>query len=119
VTNKIDLAGAEPGLEAQGSHARIRLSARTGAGVDGLRQWLLATAGWKPHGEGLFMARERHLAALGESRERLEAAAWHQQVFELYAEDLRLAQVALGRITGVVSADDLLGEIFSRFCIGK
>jgi tRNA modification GTPase len=75
-------------------------------------------AGWKPHGEGIFMARGRHLEALREARAFLLEAS-NSQAFELMAENLRLTQNALGKITGEVSADDLLGEIFSRFCIGK
>jgi tRNA modification GTPase len=85
-----------------------------------LRTWLLHVAGWRPGAEGVFMARERHLAALREAAALLAAAAEkHLQAYELFAEDLRLAQDSLGRITGAVSADDLLGQIFSRFCIGK
>ena len=84
-----------------------------------MRAWLLAVAGWKPHGEGLFMARERHVEALLEAQAALGRAEGISQAFELYAEELRMAQKALGRITGEVSPDDLLGEIFSRFCIGK
>jgi tRNA modification GTPase len=117
VENKIDLARLAAGEAADGS--AIRLSARTGEGVDLLRGWLLRTAGWKPHGEGLFMARRRHLDALREARAHLAAAAAQRGAFELKAEELRLAHHALGRITGEVSADALLGEIFSRFCIGK
>jgi len=96
----------------------LYISAKTGAGIPELRAWLLEVAGWQPHGEGLFMARERHLVALREALRHLTHAD-SQQAFELKAEDLRLAQAALGRITGEVSADDLLGEIFGRFCIGK
>ena len=119
VVNKIDLSGARPKCEAREGQTLIHLSAKTGAGVDALRGWLLQTAGWKPHGEGVFMARERHLVALQEARGLLRSAENNAQVFELYAEDLRTAQAALGRITGEVTADDLLGEIFSRFCVGK
>ena len=119
VTNKIDLTGAPPGSEGDERDKRIRVSALTGAGLEALRAWLLHTAGWRPHGEGLFMARERHLVALQAARTRLSAAEGNRQAFELYAEDLRLAQEALGSITGAVTADDLLGEIFGRFCIGK
>ena len=117
VENKIDLARLAPG-EAQGG-STIRLSARTGEGVGLLRAWLLRAAGWKPQAEGLFMARRRHLDALREARAHLAAARSPDSGFELKAEDLRLAHRALGRITGEVSADALLGEIFSRFCIGK
>jgi tRNA modification GTPase len=115
VINKIDLAGATAG-PADGA---LRVSAKTGEGVPALKAWLLAAAGWKPHGEGIFMARGRHLAALGESLVHLREAGDLSQAFELIAEKLRLAQRALGQITGEVSADDLLGQIFSRFCIGK
>ena len=119
VENKIDLVSGSPGMTTTAGIAGIRVSAKTGAGIPDLRQWLLDAAGWKPHGEGLFLARERHLEALKAAGERLSAATHNSQVFELMAEDLRLAQSALGRITGQVTSDDLLGEIFSRFCIGK
>ena len=117
VLNKIDLSGDAPGA-APGEAAIFRVSAKTGAGVEALRGWLLRAAGWRPHGEGLFMARERHLLALREAAAHLRAAG-NLQAFELIAEELRLAHSALGEITGAVTADDLLGEIFSRFCIGK
>ncbi len=119
VRNKIDLAAIGAGREDRGADAAIRLSAKTGEGIEALREWLLATAGWRPHGEGLFMARERHLQALARAGKALLQAQRHMQAFELFAEELRLAQGALGQITGEVTADDLLGEIFSRFCIGK
>lgn len=119
VVNKIDLAGVAAGVTLREAGTEIRLSARTGDGVEALRAWLLETAGWKPHGEGLFMARARHLEALAAAEAALEHAGGHSQAFELYAEELRMAQQALGRITGEVSADDLLGQIFSRFCVGK
>ena len=119
VENKIDLVSGSPGMTTTAGIAGIRVSAKTGAGIPDLRQWLLDAAGWKPHGESLFLARERHLEALKDAGERLSAATHNSQVFELMAEDLRLAQGALGRITGQVTSDDLLGEIFSRFCIGK
>jgi tRNA modification GTPase len=119
VENKVDLTGGTAGLASQAEVPLIRVSAKTGAGIEALRQWLLATAGWKPHGEGLFVARERHLVALENARQRLQAATTNPQAFELMAEELRLAQRALSSITGEVTADDLLGEIFSRFCIGK
>ena len=117
VVNKIDLADGRPGRMA-GPETVIRLSARTGEGVEALRTWLLEVAGWKPHGEGLFIARERHVRALVAAREALERAA-STQAFEIVAEELRLAHRSLGAIVGEVSADDLLGEIFSSFCIGK
>ena len=98
------------------------LSARTGAGLDTLRQRLLATAGWQPQGEGSFIARERHVQALARVAAHLDGAATHlgpPPMLELMAEEMRLAQRALGEITGEFSADELLGVIFSRFCIGK
>jgi tRNA modification GTPase len=119
VVNKIDLTGEPSGADREEGSNLIRISAKTGAGVPALRTWLLETAGWKPHGEGLFMARARHLAALEAARRHLLSAAAGGQAFELMAEDLRLGQQSLSRITGEFGADDLLGEIFSRFCIGK
>ncbi|QJR13214.1 tRNA modification GTPase MnmE [Usitatibacter rugosus] len=119
VFNKIDLSRSTASTSAAGKDAEIHLSAKTGDGVAALRSWLLETAGWRPHGEGLFMARERHLVALRVAGERLASAERNTQAFELFAEDLKITQDALGQITGAVSADDLLGEIFSRFCIGK
>jgi tRNA modification GTPase len=119
IINKIDLTGAAPGLDGRAGTPVLRVSAKTGAGVDALRAWLLEAAGWQPHGEGIFIARERHLIALQEARGHLERAEESAQAFELMAEELKLAQRSLGRITGEVSAEDLLGEIFSRFCIGK
>lgn len=111
VANKIDL---HPG---QG--AGLRVSALTGEGVSAVRDWLLATAGWQPTGEGVFSARTRHLVALDEAGQHLTAATQRDQQFELFAEELRLAQNALAHITGEFTSDDLLGEIFSSFCIGK
>lgn len=119
VENKIDLAGVAAGVSEDEGVTTLRLSARTGEGVEALRDWLLATAGWKPHGEGIFMARARHVAALEAALLRVQASTHASQALELMAEELRIAQRELGRITGEVTADDLLGEIFSRFCIGK
>ena len=119
VINKVDLTGEPAGRDATtGGAVVLRVSARTGEGLEALRAWLLDLAGWRPHGEGLFIARERHLLALREAQAALNRAAT-TQAFEFIAEDLRLAQASLGHITGEVSADQLLGEIFSRFCIGK
>ena len=116
VLNKIDLVpAAQPGKRGEA----IQLSAKTGAGLDALRAELLEAAGWTSRGESVFLARERHLRALEQAREHLAAAAAQQAQWEFFAEELRLAQEALSTITGRVSADDLLGEIFSRFCIGK
>jgi len=119
VHNKIDLHGWQAGERQQDGQASFRISALTGEGLEPLRDWLLQTAGWKPQGESVFMARARHLAALEEAARHLTAAGSEISQFELMAEELRLAQRALGRITGEFGADDLLGEIFSRFCIGK
>ena len=118
VVNKIDLTGENAASASEGGDTTFKLSAKTGAGVEALRGWFLQVAGWKPHGEGLFMARERHLRALEEAGDHLHTAK-SLQAYELIAEELRLAQLALGRITGEVTADDLLGAIFSRFCLGK
>lgn len=119
VLNKIDLAGRAAGLERQHGETRIWLSAKTGEGIDGLKQAIRELAGWQPAGEGLFTARARHVAALQAAASHLDRAAAHTAELELYAEELRLAHEALGAITGEFTADDLLGEIFSRFCIGK
>jgi tRNA modification GTPase len=101
----------------------VTISAKTGAGLEALRQRLLAIAGWQAAPEGVFIARERHLHALRRVDAHLMEAAAHlaqqAQALDLLAEELRLAQNALGEITGEFSADDLLGVIFSRFCIGK
>jgi len=119
VWNKIDLVDQEP----RATDDDVWVSARTGAGLDALRAALLRLAGWQGAGEGLFMARERHLQALREARDYLAAAHGHAQrrdeVLDLFAEELRLAQEALNRITGEFGSDDLLGVIFGRFCIGK
>ncbi|HQS32365.1 MAG: tRNA uridine-5-carboxymethylaminomethyl(34) synthesis GTPase MnmE [Polaromonas sp. 24-62-144] len=120
VWNKSDLVSpatlAEP-------RPGVLMSARTGAGLAVLRQTLLEVVGWQASPDGLFMARERHVRALaGVQRELARAAAQlqaAQPALDLLAEDLRQAQTHLGEITGAFSSDDLLGEIFSRFCIGK
>jgi tRNA modification GTPase len=119
VFNKIDLARQEPSVVARGGITDIHVSAKTGAGIELLHEHLLRIAGWQPCGEGVFMARERHLRALVAAREHLVLAQQNRERLELMAEELRLAQEALGEITGEFGADDLLGEIFSRFCIGK
>jgi tRNA modification GTPase len=118
VFNKIDRAGIAPALRETGPR-EVYLSAKTGAGVELLRRALLEAAGWARSGESVFLARERHLRALESARTHLAEAARQEGRWELFAEELRLAQQALGAITGEVSTEDLLGEIFSRFCIGK
>lgn len=118
VFNKVDLLGRDPGVVAGGAEIDIYLSAKTGAGIGLLHDQLLRVVGWRADCEGVFMARERHLSALREAKERLALAACEGRV-EFFAEELRLAQNALSSITGEFTSDDLLGEIFSRFCIGK
>lgn len=118
VHNKIDLTGAEPGL----IDGEVYLSAHTGEGIDALRQRIRELAGYDNLGEGAFTARQRHIAALRRASEHFDAgrrALEDEKAGELLAEELRLSQHALGEITGAVTADDLLGKIFSEFCIGK
>ena len=116
-----DTPASEAG--APSSSEILRLSARTGQGIEAFRRKLLDIAGFQPGQEGVFIARERHLQALSEALTHLQNARQHvslgDQALDLFAEELRLAHQALGRITGAVTADDLLGVIFSRFCIGK
>lgn len=119
VENKCDLAGQAAVRFTEGGRVHLRLSAKSGAGIDLLHDELLRVAGWKGHGEDVVLARERHLEALGVAAEKSALAERRLDQIELCAEELRLAQEALSRITGEFSADDLLGEIFSRFCIGK
>jgi tRNA modification GTPase len=114
VYNKIDLM---PGFAVPAG--TLAVSAKTGEGLDGLRKAILGAAGWSSAGESVFLARERHVRALERARGHLQAAADEARRWEFFAEELRLAHAALGAITGEFSADDLLGEIFSRFCIGK
>jgi tRNA modification GTPase len=114
VYNKIDL---DPGFRAP--PGAVAVSAKTGQGIDALRRRVLEVAGWSATGESTFLARERHLRALEAARGHLETAAGQLARPELFAEELRLAQEALGAITGAFTADDLLGEIFAKFCIGK
>jgi len=114
VYNKIDLAPAfRPPAGA------VAVSAKTGAGLERLREAILEAVGWSATGESVFLARERHLRALESARAHLADAERELLRWELFAEELRLAQVALGAITGEYRADELLGEIFARFCIGK
>ena len=104
-------------------HTSVRLSARTGAGLDELRRTLLQVAGWQSAPEGVFMARARHVEALQAVQAHLQEANAQLQArnpaLDLLAEELRLAQNALNTITGAFTSDDLLGVIFSSFCIGK
>jgi tRNA modification GTPase len=119
IFNKIDLSGEPPSACELEDRVEIRVSAKSGAGLELLRASILHAVGWRPAEEAQFMARERHLRALREADAALARATGQKRAIELFAEELRLAQQALGEITGQFSADDLLGEIFSRFCIGK
>jgi tRNA modification GTPase len=121
VRNKIDLSGDPAGLE-EGDQPVVNLSAKTGEGLDALRQRIRDLAGFRDLGEGAFTARRRHVEALEVAAQHLAAgreALRESRAGELLAEELRLAQQSLGSITGAVSSDDLLGKIFSEFCIGK
>ena len=119
VENKCDLAGRAAARFVENGRVHVRLSAKSGDGIGLLHDELLRVAGWSGHGEDVVLARERHLEALGVAAEKSALAARQLGQIELCAEELRLAQEALSRITGEFTADDLLGEIFSRFCIGK
>lgn len=122
IYNKIDLSGKQPERHDEPDTTAISLSARSGEGIELLRQELLNIAGWH-QAEDVFIARERHLRALATAQEHIAAARnvvkGCMPALELFAEELRLAQQSLGEITGEFTADDLLGVIFSRFCIGK
>lgn len=120
VWNKSDMASAEVLSQVKGG---VLISAKTGAGLQILREQLLQVVGWQAAPEGVFMARERHVRALHSVQDQLVTAQDQlnaaRPALDLLAEDLRQAQLHLSAITGAFSADDLLGEIFSRFCIGK
>lgn len=119
VHNKCDLVGLQAARCELEGRVHLELSAKTGAGISLLHDELLRIAGWTGHGEDAILARARHLEALAATEAHLAQAAIELPRIELCAEELRLAQEVLGTITGEFSADDLLGEIFSRFCIGK
>ena len=127
VWNKIDLSGHKPAVDRLPEATHIYLSATDRLGIDLLRTELLRVAGWQQTGESRFLARERHLLALRAAREHLDLAAQYaagdnrtnDQALDLFAEELRIAQERLNSITGEFTSDDLLGVIFSRFCIGK
>lgn len=128
VLNKTDLTGVAPDVARRPAEdgadlCEVRLSAKQGHGVPLLRAELLRIAGWQAHAQSIYLARERHLIALRAAREHLAQAAAHAeqnaQALDLFAEELRLAQESLNSITGEFTSDDLLGVIFSRFCIGK
>jgi len=110
--------GRPPERHDETNGTAISLTAKQGAGIELLKQELLRIAGWHP-AEDVFIARERHLRALAQTNESLARSRSCLPHLELFAEELRLAQRSLGTITGEFSSDDLLGEIFGRFCIGK
>ena len=121
IRNKIDLLKAKAEIKEVENQTEVSLSAKNGDGIDLLRQALSEAAGYKPDGEGVFLARKRHILSIkltlnyiNSAIEQLEGGA-----SELVAEDLRQAGMSLGTVTGEFSSDDLLGEIFSSFCIGK
>lgn len=119
--NKIDLTGAVPGRQ-PGAPPSVAVSAKTGAGIDDLRCMIRELAGYFDLGEGAFSARARHVEALERAARHFDAgraALEASRAGELLAEELRLAHEALGEITGRVTSDELLGRIFSEFCIGK
>lgn len=122
VHNKCDLSGREPGLWQSSGTTVIELSAKTGSGMALLRDHLKQCMGFNDSSEGSFSARRRHLLALDRADEALAAGRFQLEnagAGELLAEDLRQCQAFLGEITGTISSDELLGEIFSSFCIGK
>lgn len=122
VFNKIDLTGTPAGACQRDGMSGIAISARSGAGLDALREHLKQVIGYQPQGEGGFSARRRHLDALQRAHHHVTSGGRQleqHKAGELLAEELRLAQQCLSEITGEFSSDDLLGEIFSSFCIGK
>lgn len=122
VRNKADLTGETLGISEANGYSLIRLSARTGEGVELLRNHLKQSMGFSSNTEGSFLARRRHLQALEQAADHLtqgKALLVSAYSGELLAEELRLAQLALSEITGEFTSDDLLGRIFSSFCIGK
>ena len=119
VHNKIDVGNTKPSCQQIDGATHIYLSAKTGDGLALLKNQLLALAGYQSNSEGIFMARARHLQALAEVDAHLNSAKRQMSSAELLAEELRLAQDDLASITGEFTPDDLLGEIFSKFCIGK
>ena len=123
IWNKIDVSGHKPSVDVETDVTHIYLSASEKVGMDLLRKELLRIAGWQQTGESIYLARERHLLALKAAQAHLqtanELANQRDSALDLFAEELRLAQERLGSITGAFTSDDLLGVIFSRFCIGK
>jgi tRNA modification GTPase len=119
VWNKIDLTDRRPAAISDGRGGAIWVSALSGEGIEALKSEILRCIGFESSQEGVFLARERHLSALKRALEHVKAAEAASDHIELSAEELRLGDDALGEITGRVTPDELLGEIFARFCIGK
>jgi tRNA modification GTPase len=119
VHNKIDVSDEPPQIVQKDNASHIYLSAKTGLGLDLLKSHLLSLVGYRQNAEDVFMARARHLEALTQVKLHLQQASAQINLAELVAEELRLAQESLSSITGEFTPDDLLGEIFSKFCIGK
>jgi tRNA modification GTPase len=119
VHNKIDVAKVPASMIEKDGTMHVYISAKTGKGLDLLKSHLLNIAGYKNNSEGIFMARARHLDALVKVKTHLNSANQQIKSAELMAEELRLSQESLSSITGEFTPDDLLGEIFSKFCIGK
>jgi tRNA modification GTPase len=119
IHNKCDLAGQAPKRYMENRQVHIWLSAKQDLGINLLHDELLRVAGWVGHGEDVILARERHLSAIAKATQFLTKAGEQLRQLELCAEELRQAQQSLSEITGEFTPDDLLGEIFSRFCIGK
>lgn len=123
IFNKCDLISSSPANSPISQEDALFISAKTGDGLNQLRQRLLEIAGWQPGQESPWLARQRHIDALQAAQDSLSNAQSHAEqndrVLDLFAEELRLAHDHLGSITGRMTPDELLGEIFSRFCIGK
>jgi tRNA modification GTPase len=122
VHNKIDLSGKTPDIISENNKTIICISAKADLGIDLVREHLKQRVGYKTQAEGIFMARRRHLDALIKARDHIQIGYEQLKIRhagELLAEELRLSQISLGKITGELSSDELLGKIFSSFCIGK
>lgn len=121
IFNKIDLSGHAPGIEQTDQVTHLWLSVKTGDGMQNLTEHLKQVAGYSQTAENTVIARQRHVAALEKVKKHLDTAAQHlaDKAGELAAEELRLAQQALSELTGEYGSEDLLGDIFSSFCIGK
>jgi tRNA modification GTPase len=122
IRNKIDLMNEPPSIHSDANKTVISLSAKSGAGIDLFKQYIKEQVGFQPAGEGMYLARRRHLDALARAQSHVKECLHqlsHSRSGELAAEDLRQAHLVLCEITGVFTSDDLLGRIFSSFCVGK